>query len=1094
MSKFKKRILVTGIAVMVVAGIVAPGGAQAVTAAELQVQITALLAQIEALQLQLATIDGGTTGTVTGIPSGFTFAQNLSQGSSNTDVMYLQILLNSDAATKLADSGAGSPGNETEYFGPITNAGVIKFQEKYTADVLTPVGLSSGTGFFGPSTRTKANTLVGAGVAVTPPDDGTTPPVVTTPGVLSVSLSGPAGSIIATNQGTVTLLNIVLTGTGTVTGVTLKRLGFSADTSLSAVYLFDGDVRLTDGASISSGSSVNFTDPNGLFVVNGVKTVSVKANMAATAGETVGLQLTDITLSSGTVSGVPVTGNLHAIATSNLATVTIASPVGSGATDAGNDILVWQGNLNSATRNVTFSRLALRQIGSINTSDIGNFRLYINGEQVAQTDSLSADRYATFSFSKVLTTGNKTVKVLADITGGSGRTVQLSLRGNYDLAILDSQYNGNVVATYANGFPFNPSAFTVGAGTITVVKAADSTSTNIILAGTDVSLGTYTFTAYGEQVKVETLLVDFTYVDTSAGGNVVTLRNGRLLVNGSQVGSTTTLDPDSTGTSFTTNFVVNPGSPATVEVRADVFDNDGTLAIAADDTIVVILRQGTTNAVPSESLTPINVPSSDQSANTLTVASGTLALASDTNYGNRNVIVPQTAYKLADFSLTNTNVEGVNVNTLTLSITGSPDTFTEADLTDVYIKYGSSTTPIRSTISDPQAFSVTFLMAKNEVMPIEVYGNILSGNVTATDDTIINVGVTATTVSGQTADVSATPGQTLTAQTSGTITASLNSGRSPVARIVSDNQTIDAAVYNFATVTDSYVITDMTVTASDATAILNVILKNGATELARKPGATSVTFSGLNIAVLADSIETDLTVALELGGVGISAGTTGANIQVSLEAATARSNATGTSAAISGLGNNILSSANYVYAVIPTIARQAVSSTLNTGTVELAEFTINADGGTLGWQELYFTVTKTSGTGEVTVTNATVWEGGTEVAGADTILTLTDLDASGSIAFIATNEQQVSGSKTYTLKATFTATSISSGDNFNTTLGATPLSFASSDTLSTVQGAGNSSLIWTDRSASSHGAGTSDWTNDNSVLSLPLDTWTLSRN
>ncbi|MBU1015336.1 hypothetical protein KKI17_02780, partial [Patescibacteria group bacterium] len=90
----------------------------------------------------------------------FTFAQNLSQGNSNADVKYLQILLNSSADTKLADSGAGSPGNETEFFGPITRSGVIKFQDKYARDILVPLGLNSGTGFVGSATREKLNALL----------------------------------------------------------------------------------------------------------------------------------------------------------------------------------------------------------------------------------------------------------------------------------------------------------------------------------------------------------------------------------------------------------------------------------------------------------------------------------------------------------------------------------------------------------------------------------------------------------------------------------------------------------------------------------------------------------------------------------------------------------------------------------------------------------------------------------------------------------------------------------------------------------------------------------------------------------------------
>ncbi|MGM0628921.1 MAG: IPT/TIG domain-containing protein [Patescibacteria group bacterium] len=81
-------------------------------------------------------------------------------GDRGEDVKELQVILNRDPDTRLASYGAGSPGQETEYFGPITKNAVIRFQEKYSSEVLSPLGLQRGTGYFGPSSRGKVDDLL----------------------------------------------------------------------------------------------------------------------------------------------------------------------------------------------------------------------------------------------------------------------------------------------------------------------------------------------------------------------------------------------------------------------------------------------------------------------------------------------------------------------------------------------------------------------------------------------------------------------------------------------------------------------------------------------------------------------------------------------------------------------------------------------------------------------------------------------------------------------------------------------------------------------------------------------------------------------
>jgi hypothetical protein len=89
----------------------------------------------------------------------YLFSRTLKLGSTGTDVKQLQILLNQDPTTKIATTGFGSAGEETTYFGNLTKNAVIKLQNKYKSEILAPVQLTSGTGFFGPSTIKKINNI-----------------------------------------------------------------------------------------------------------------------------------------------------------------------------------------------------------------------------------------------------------------------------------------------------------------------------------------------------------------------------------------------------------------------------------------------------------------------------------------------------------------------------------------------------------------------------------------------------------------------------------------------------------------------------------------------------------------------------------------------------------------------------------------------------------------------------------------------------------------------------------------------------------------------------------------------------------------------
>jgi len=201
MNSLKRVVAVLSIVSMV--AVVAPV-AQAVTAEELAAQIAALQAQLNQLLAQYQQL----TGTSAGVPAacvGVTFTRNLSLGASGSDVKCLQAILNQSADTQVAASGAGSPGNETTYFGSLTQAAVVKFQTKNA--------ISPAAGYVGPITRAKLNDILSAG--------GVTPTTPTTP------TTGAEGSISATvSASPITGGTVYAGGTGVaIMGIDVKATG-----------------------------------------------------------------------------------------------------------------------------------------------------------------------------------------------------------------------------------------------------------------------------------------------------------------------------------------------------------------------------------------------------------------------------------------------------------------------------------------------------------------------------------------------------------------------------------------------------------------------------------------------------------------------------------------------------------------------------------------------------------------------------------------------------------------------------------------------------------------------------------------------------
>jgi len=1042
-NALKSKIAKAGLGLLVGAMMLAGTSVHALTAADIaMLQAAGIISASQAASL-MASI-GGSTSTGTG----YQFTRDLTVGSTGADVKELQKFLNANGFVVSA-SGAGSVGNESMYFGPATRSALGKYQASK--------GITPTAGYFGAKTRTAVN---GSGTL-----GGTTPPPAQT-GSLSVMASGPTASTLVAGQATATLANFTFTGTGTVTGLSLQRTGVSADTTPSNVYLFDGATRLTDAASVTSNGMVSFNTPSGIFTVNGSKTISVRSDIASgTSGQTLGFNLVSYTAGGATVSASAM-GSIHTIASATLATVASGTVTPSGATiNPGSNVTLWQSTLTISNRDVWMKRIAFRQLGSAPASAFQNFKLYVNGVQVATAAGIDSMGYVTFDLSSAPTTlaaGSRVVRVDADVVSGASRTVELSVRQAADVDFVDSSFGVNIRPTST---PWDAStALTISGtsgGTLTVQKDVSSPSGNATLGGNDVSLGVFKLTAFGEPVKIETLTAGGTFDGTqgSTSDAAVTLRNGRVLLNGVQYGSTATLVP--AGTSYTVNYTVMPGTPVLVDVRADVYDNDGTGALDAADTILAKLIAGSSNATRVDSLGSFDVPSTTTSANTLTVASASITLTKNATYTNQTVVLPTTNQKIGAWNLVGSTVEDVLLTTLSFDVDEVVSTeFDEGDLTQMYVVVKDSNgnivaqpSPIVTVSATDNNYSINYTIVKNSSVSIELYANLADDASDSAIDTAdsfkTDLTITGTSMtSGQsvTATSADTDGQTIAAGAA-SITAAV-AAASPVTSLVYDNQTITSGVFQFTALTSAFTVDDVTLTlpAAGATVVSNVMLYDGATLLAtRSGGATSIAFTGINWTVPANTSK-DLTVKLQLGSVGFSAGTTGAALTTTLTDASATNVATGVDTTVTE--SNPAAAAHYAYAAIPVFTQGAVSTTINPGLEnEVYKFTITPQGGSVAVKQLKFSVVVTDNVGTndtLTAGSFKLFRGSTDITSlvdihntAGATIESTNTLAEGSTTAIVTwaTEEQVSTATEYTLRATLSGfATTADNDSVNITM------------------------------------------------------------
>lgn len=642
--------------------------AKADVISDLQAQIQALLAQIQALQ------GGNTSG---GACVNFTFTTNFRQGQSGAEVMQIQKFLNQSADTQVAATGAGSAGNETSYFGPATKAAVIKFQNKYAADILTPVGLSTGNGNWYASTRAKANALAAACTPGSGNTGGNTGGTVG--GTLQVAAgTQPANSLAPESASRVPFTTFTLTNTSaaavTVNNVTVQKTG------LGDKAVFDGII-LVDSSGQALGNSKTMNSNNQAVLDAGITlqpgqsaTLTVSGNMISNldgtpsyAGQIIGLSVVGVS-SNGTVSGsLPISGAMHTIN----GTLSIGGlQLSVGPTDPDTDTLDTTGK-EIGTTGFTFAAVRAQNTGSVedvwvksirwnqsgsaSAGDLANVVTIVDGTSYPTTVSADGKYYTTvfpgngIEIQKGL---QKEFSVKADIVSGPNRTIQFDLYKASDFYVVGETYgygitpSANTTAsseddsqlTTTNPF-FDGTKVTINAGTVSSVsRATEVAAQNIVELSPNQPLGGFAVDIKGEAITVASLTFgfDITSSDTTeTASNIdnITLVDENGVVVAGPVDGTTGTGTDGKVT-FTDTVTFNTGRHVyTLKAQLDSSFEDG-------DTIVATTTPSTywttvRGAVTGNSITLTN---GHVSGNTMTVKAGGVALSINSSPAARTIV------------------------------------------------------------------------------------------------------------------------------------------------------------------------------------------------------------------------------------------------------------------------------------------------------------------------------------------------------------------------------------------------------------------------------------------------------------------------
>lgn len=262
--------------------------------------------------------------------------------------------------------------------------------------------------------------------------------------------SNPASSTLPKSANGVKLFSFnVKAGSeaATVNQLTLTMGALGLTSNLSNVYLYEGEMRLTEARSVNASTrKVTFGSLDLDLAANETRTLTLRAEVAS--GSTVGAQVqfslasaSDVDANGGSVGGsFPVSGNTHTIGTVTVGSVTIAkNGTMTNPTIGQNDAVIGQFRLTPSSEDASVQEVTLKVD---NGADHTDYKLW-NDTTLLATGTYIGDKLVSFKLASPLsiTEGQgKTLKVSADIGGEAADTVEVYTENDTDFLIVGGDY------------------------------------------------------------------------------------------------------------------------------------------------------------------------------------------------------------------------------------------------------------------------------------------------------------------------------------------------------------------------------------------------------------------------------------------------------------------------------------------------------------------------------------------------------------------------------------------------------------------------------------------------------------------------------